>query len=340
MLSGMKPVSWLVLFLTASIFVAGFGWLSWQGRPSFTTQLDTITPHTTSGTPALDQPFTVVVLPDTQVYSERLPEVFCQQTAWIVAQRQTQNIVFAAHLGDIVQNGGARLHEWQTASDCLGQLDGQLPYSVVPGNHDVDRVGEPQAEFQTYDRFFPVSRFAGQPWYRGNYNGNRNSYQVIGQGRQQLLFLNLEVDPPDEVLTWANQTLARYPNTPTILITHVFVEDLTGRRSQRPHFRPTNSAEDIWDQVVAPNCQIKMVWSGHFHFQSGEAYLVSRNRCGQEVHQVLQDYQDREQGGNGRLRLYRFDPAQRQVSVTTFSPVSGELETDADSQFTLSWPGW
>ena len=45
----------------------------------------------------------------------------------------------------------------------------------------------------------------------------------------------------------------------------------------------------------------------------------------------------REKGGNGRLRIYTFQPTQNLINVQTYSPVTRTFEVDTDSQFTLSY---
>src|SRR6185436_1311861 len=42
-------------------------------------------------------------------------------------------------------------------------------------------------------------------------------------------------------------------------------------------------------------------------------------------------------GGNGWLRLMKFSPANNTISVKTYSPTLNQYETDANSQFTLSY---
>ncbi len=58
-------------------------------------------------TVALRQPaapeFTIVALPDTQHYSEAFPGIFKSQTQWIVDNKDSRNIVFVTHEGDIVK---------------------------------------------------------------------------------------------------------------------------------------------------------------------------------------------------------------------------------------------
>ena len=51
------------------------------------------------------RPFTIVMLPDTQFYSEVYPEIYKAMTRWIVSNREAENIVGVVHVGDVVQNG-------------------------------------------------------------------------------------------------------------------------------------------------------------------------------------------------------------------------------------------
>lgn len=281
--------------------------------------------------------FSIVVLPDTQIYAQYYPETFCDQTEWISANASRLNIIFVTHVGDIINRGAVSKKEWKTASDCMGVLDGKVPYSVVPGNHDVDVLGYPNATFNAFNTTFPVSRFEAYPWYRGNYNNNQNSYQVVPAADSELLFLSLEVDAPDDVLTWADGVLKAHPDTQAIITTHSYIDDGTGQRNPNPVFRPTNSAEDIWNKLIRSNCNVLMVMSGHFHDNDGESKLESLNDCGGTVYQVLQDYQARESGGNGRLRIYNFNTPTRTIDAQTYSPKLDQYEVDEDSQFTLFW---
>ena len=54
--------------------------------------------------PKRAESFTVVLLPDTQNYSENFPDNYVAQTLWIRKRLKDENIQFAIHLGDIVQN--------------------------------------------------------------------------------------------------------------------------------------------------------------------------------------------------------------------------------------------
>ena len=49
--------------------------------------------------------FKIVVLPDTQIYSESYPEIFYSQTDWIVDNVVAEDIAFVTHLGDVGRCG-------------------------------------------------------------------------------------------------------------------------------------------------------------------------------------------------------------------------------------------
>jgi hypothetical protein len=151
-----------------------------------------------------------------------------------------------------------------------------------------------------------------------------------------LLFLNLEVDPTDDDLEWANKVLNENKDKYVILTTHAYQYDDIDERSHEPHFRNGgNSGDDIWNKLVNKNCNILLVLSGHFHKFDGENKIESINQCGKKVYQMVQDYQSRINGGGGLLRIYIFNSKKKQIHVRTVSTVSGKYENDDDSRFTL-----
>ena len=79
--------------------------------------------------------FKIAVLPDTQNYSSDHPEIFKAQTQWIADNWEKENIKYVVHLGDIVNNNN--IPQWENANAAMRTLDGVVPYSVVPGNHDI-----------------------------------------------------------------------------------------------------------------------------------------------------------------------------------------------------------
>src|SRR5215210_1962404 len=73
---------------------------------------------------------------------------------------------------------------------------------------------------------------------------------------------------------------------------------------------------------------------GHSGENSGESRR-SDTYNGSTVHTIMSDYQFRAKGGDGKLRIYEFDPSINNVAVKTYSPYTNTYETDASSQFNL-----
>ena len=114
--------------------------------------------------PAADQePFTIVMLPDTQFYAEKYPTYFHDQTEWVRQNAEKENIVFVTQVGDIVQNGDAAPDEWKVADEAFSRLKGVVPWGVAIGNHDYDLV-EPPGSANAFRKTFGPQRFAGNAW--------------------------------------------------------------------------------------------------------------------------------------------------------------------------------
>lgn len=55
------------------------------------------------------------------------------------------------------------------------------------------------------------------------------------------------------------------------------------------------------------------------------------------TYQVLQNYQNDPNGGNGWLRIYTFNPMQNEIKVQTYSPYLEAFEDDENSHFSLPY---
>lgn len=134
--------------------------------------------------PAADA-FTFVVLPDTQNYSDKFPEVFAAQTAWIASRRDRQRIAAVFHLGDITNRNTPP--EWENARRAMQTVDAAgVPVCLVAGNHDYSRGGTAVDRTTRLNDYFPVAGLRGPAAACGGYDrepGQReNTFQVIGAG--------------------------------------------------------------------------------------------------------------------------------------------------------------
>jgi VCBS repeat-containing protein len=264
--------------------------------------------------------FTIIAMPDTQHYSESFPAVFTSQTQWIVNNKESRNIVFVTHEGDIVEHN-SNVTEWQRANASMSLLDGVVPYGMGPGNHDVPTT--------LYNQYFPYTRYEGQPWYGGHYqNLNDNNFQLFSAGGLDFVIVHLIFCPPAGAVTWADSVFKAYPDRIGIMTTHAYL-GLGAVRSTHV----CGSTQYLWDNLAVPNPNLQFMLSGHVHGEARRTDVVS----GRTVFQMLADYQDRASGGEGWLRILRFVPGDNKIYVQTYSPWLNRFETDADSEFSLDF---
>ncbi|WP_422769220.1 LamG-like jellyroll fold domain-containing protein [Plantactinospora sp. WMMC1484] len=258
--------------------------------------------------------FTVAVIPDTQYLFDADrgdPAPLTATLRWIQEHQAEQNILFTAHLGDIVENAAAT--ELRQAGKVFEIFDRRrTPYSVLAGNHDIDSSTTDQRGPSPYLDVFGPRRFRNSPAYRGATPDGYNTYHVFtGAGREWLL-LALDWRPSDATLGWAKSVLATHPRTPVILTTHDLAHaDESGVAELSGH------GQRLWDGLVRESDQIFLTLNGHF-WPPGRTVL--RNDAGRDVHVHITNYQDRYYGGGAMLRLYHFDLARDTIDVETVSP--------------------
>jgi hypothetical protein len=291
-----------------------------------------------------------MVVPDPQGYtrSNALAATYRKQMRWIARSAGRLKTRLVISVGDLVQTADSETH-WERADEAWDVLDAaHVPYSVVPGNHDMTSGGVAQL----YDRTFPPRRHASQATY-GGYLGdpadgipdpvnrrNKDSYHLVSWKGVKLLVISLEVDLPVYAVEWAQSVIDAFPRRHVVLVTHRWLRD-DGTRWDRTYYRTDTdllTPEQTWERLVRPNCRVFMVLAGH---EETETRRIDRNRCGRRVFQLLANYQDRPNGGDGWLRYYTFRPGNDRITASTYSVTrrdgEGEMERDADSRFTLRW---
>lgn len=295
-----------------------------------------------------DEVFSIVVLPDTQNYAWKFPELFRAQTRWIAENAERMNIKYVIHLGDVVEHNNDG--EWKIAREAFSLLKGKVPYAFALGNHDMGPAGSAGSRDTLFGDAFPIRDFQVWESFGGVYDREPdradNSYHLFKAGGREWLILSLEFGPRDDVLRWANGLLEKHPKNPVILITHAYLDN-DGRRYDRrvsgQHYPPQdypiagdeaglNTGEDIWRKLVSRHRNTVLVISGHVCVA---ALLTSRTEAGHRVHQMVVDYQNQDRGGNGWLRLLMFSQGGRALRVRDYSPVLDEWSGRPDRRFDL-----
>lgn len=268
--------------------------------------------------------FTIIVLPDTQVYSKDYPDIFTNQTNWIKENKNNLNIQFIIHLGDIVNNYN-NISQWDNANSSITILESNnIPFSVIPGNHDSNT----KSNYTYYDLYFSKTRFVNKPWYGGSYDNYRNNYALLNINDQDYLFLNLDFCPDNNTIKWANEVLSNYPNHKIILSTHGYLDNSD---FPKRNIHVCGSTEYIWNDLIKTHKNLQIVLSGHVH---AERLRKDLNDFNKPVYQLLSDYQEDEFGGAGYLRIMTFTQDNK-VFVKTYSPYLNTYKLGIKSEFVI-----
>lgn len=296
--------------------------------------------------------FTLAVLPDTQFYALRFPETYDAQTKWIAENTKRYNIAYVLHVGDITDKNTTP--EWQVAAKAHARMADVVPCALLPGNHDLGK-----GRVSGLTEAFPTASFKKLPTFGGFYdkepNRSDNSYHLFEAGGRKWLVLALEFGPRDDVLRWANEVAAKYPDRTAILITHAYLRPDNTRYDKRVKVvvkgkegnkglgksvlaqdaAGFNDGEDMWQKLIAPHANFAFVISGHVCITGRR---TDTGRHGNPVHQMVVDYQNQPNGGNGYLRLLQFSADMKTVHVCDYSPTLGQISETPNTQFDLDVP--
>jgi hypothetical protein len=262
-------------------------------------------------------------MPDTQYDAAFYPASFMSETQWIVANKNSQNIVFVTHVGDIVDVASAE-NQWYNADAAMDKLDaGNVAYSVGPGNHDI-------GSGSLYENYFGVSRFTGKSWYAGNYGGNNyNNYSLFSASGMDFILINLQYHPTVEMLDWADALLKANPSRRGIVESHEILR-----------------INDSWFSeyiylALKDNPNLFLMVCGHdWNLLSGDgaAYRSEQGDDGHTIHIMLANYQGFSLSGNGGyLRILKFSPKNDKIYMTTYSPYKNRYITSYPDQMEMNY---
>ena len=266
--------------------------------------------------------FTVAVIPDTQNYCDTANptanpqpgsvEIYQREMLYLASQKIAQNIVFATHVGDVVQHGDLYDAEWRNAKSAMNILAAAgIPFGMSPGNHDYDNYSHPApgnrpiAGSVKWNQYFGPSShyFANKHWYGGSYNGGLDSFQTFKAAGKTFLHISLEMEASDDAIAWANAVIASHPGLPTIVTTHEYLSYQNAPYGKALYLNDGylgargNSVQGVWDKFISRNDQIFLVLCGHNWsptvngVSNGENLRTDNNAFGHPVYQVLSDYQ-------------------------------------------------
>ncbi|MGI5832808.1 MAG: metallophosphoesterase [Thermoguttaceae bacterium] len=310
----------------------------------------------------------MVIIPDPQAYARytRNQGIFELMTAWIAENRDTLNIQQVVCVGDLVESNGLQepdgvyanqtgLQMWASTSRAFERLDGLFPYILCTGNHDYGpdifpegtHYGVRSAETRDshFNEFFPIDRNPAlqgvlvetAPNAFGVHTLENAAYEWTVPGGKKMLAVALEFAPRDEVVEWAKELFARpeYRDHFGIVATHSYILDYhrgVAHIDSKSYSvcESGNSGKQIWEKLVKPAENIRMVLCGHISkaddIYGCTGFRVDPNDSGKPVYQILFDTQAigggwDGNGGDGWLQLLEFNRDLTHVHVRTFSPL-------------------
>ena len=299
--------------------------------------------------------WSIAVIPDTQYYvrSEKNAPIFTEITQWLVDHKQEHNIQLVLHVGDIVDLNETK--QWENAKQSLQVLDGQLPYVLAVGNHDLGHVASDRSTMLN-DYFSLSDNPLNQTMFGGFFEKGHleNAWYHFQYGNRDYIIFSLEFGPRKEVVEWANKIASQHSDKSLMLVTHEFIDqestlfspDGLPRHTTRTtknspygygigHQGPIHCGCELWDSFISRHSNFELVFNGHYkaYDKTGPnpddvkmrknalatSYRSDTYDDGRAVHQMLFNAQWAPKGGDGWIRLLEFMPDET-VRVKTLSP--------------------
>lgn len=313
---------------------------------------------------------TIILLPDPQTYTkfDTNQPIFDLMTAWTAANLDKLSVQAVLCTGDLVEqnellvpdnvNGNqTSAQQWEAASHAFAKLDGEVPYVICGGNHDYG-YARSENRLCNLPKYFPVER--NSKWKDCLVSVCHNAFGVPTLENAafefaiphwgKILVIATEFAPRDEVLDWAKGLASddKYSHHKIFLLTHSYLT-WEGKRIEHEPYKvnPANYGEAIWQKLVYPSKNIRMVICGHYclndDFRHNVGQRTDRNIAGKEVFQMMFNAQTagggwHGNGGDGWLRIMEFMPDGKTIKVKTYSPFFGISPTT--EQFAWRKASW
>ena len=131
------------------------------------------------------------------------------------------------------------------------------------------------------------------------------------------------------------KVLADHPDHRAIVATHCYMRpngrENAGGKMADP---PGASGEQIWQKLIRKQPNVFMVLCGHV---PAVGYQKSTNDAGGPVHEILTDYQNLPNGGDGWLRVLRFVPSENKIRIRAYSPLLDKENNEPAHSFEIDY---
>ncbi|MBE6683140.1 MAG: hypothetical protein E7595_03185 [Ruminococcaceae bacterium] len=265
--------------------------------------------------PDEDCEFTVLWTTDPQWYSFKYFDILTKQNDWVVDNYDRMNIRYIIHTGDFVDLPHERA-QWDFVSKEYEKWDDAgLEYGVLAGNHDVDA-----SDYTEFKEYFGTARFEGKDCFGEAYDGNRGHYDLLTLGGIDFIFVYLGYGThSDADYDWMNKVLSENSGRHAFLMFHEYL-NADGTR--------TAIGNEIFNRVVLKNPNVKAVLCGHNYNSTRLVDYIDDDGDGAEdrtVYQLMANYQNIINGGNGFMRFMEFDIDGGFIKHRTYSPYTNSF---------------
>ena len=260
--------------------------------------------------PIEESDFTILWTSDPQWYSFKYQNILIDQNDWVVENYERMNISYIIHTGDFVDLPHNR-EQWDFIDKQYKKWDDAgLEYGVLAGNHDID--GSNYTEFKEY---FGTHRFEDNKTFGEAYDGNRGHYDLLSENGIDFIFVYLGYGTHSEAdYEWMNSVLSEHSDKIAFLMFHEYL-NADGTK--------TAIGNKIFERVVLKNPNVRAVLCGHNYNSARLVEFIDDDGDGKEdrtVYQLMANYQNTPNGGNGFMRFLEFDIDSGVIFQRTYSP--------------------
>jgi len=295
-----------------------------------------------------DAAYSIALVGDTQIATEydvyNDKKVVAGIYEWLLENKDEKNIEFVIGLGDIVQGEStytfdtsltkgedAQRAEWEYAMEQIHTLDGEIPYSLIRGNHDS------QAMYNEY-----VTKAGHGNVINGSLDSTMlNTWQELVVGDIKYLILSLDLGASDTELAWAEEVIKTHPNHNVIISTHAYLNEDGTTLDANDAFYPSqypssayptnrNNGDEMWNDYFTKYDNVVMIVSGHIGSED-IIYSQATGDNNNKVAQLLVDPQDLDnklvKAGDtptGMICLLNFSADGKTVQVEQYSTANGQ----------------
>lgn len=250
----------------------------------------------------------LMIIPDIQNYIDN-PAYHKHLLSIVNYANDNPQITNCFQVGDLTNNN--RLDQWNTVRE---QFFSRFPEGKRPifclGNHDYGNNGSSDVRESNIPNDLLPERDAYME------EGGLENYvrHIVISGKEYAVIV-LEFGTRNETLEWASKVIKEDSSTPYIILTHAFLnndgqifdykDSNCNQTYSQKHYNMgggyINDSKEIFDKLIYPNPNIKMVICGHCLHRDFIAIEYVPNEKGNEVPCIMVNYQHAADGGNGYI---------------------------------------